>query len=683
MATEVGIKLNLDFEGDDTLGNLEKNAKKAGKSLGELEDFAEGLREKLKGVEVGSEAFNKITRNLAQTEGQIKDIELAFESLDFEGRLTAFGDVTSGVAGGFAAITGAQALLGAESEELEKTLLKVNSAIAIAVGVRDIGTAISGFSKLTKASKSFGAVQKVLNIILNANPIVLIVAGFIALGAAMDQASKGIKDFIRKALGPVSAALDVITSLVHDIGVGLGLLSSDAEKAAARAAKNAIKATRRIEEEERKRFMARQDRLDRQAKAEENALDFEVKMLAAAGKETFEKEQEKLEAVLERIKRQKKALREQLAFELEVLEAANQAALKSTSVFEQAEAAKRFNAAEEQRKRIEDTLDSLEAEGEAAEQQILINDTKQEKKRQDAAKRAAENRKREDEAAAKAREEEEKKRAEEEAARIQRIIDSQNLEEQLRTELLAEGAEKDKLKRQQEFDAKIADLEEKGILTNEAEKLLAQQLVNDLAEIDRVAKEEQAARDKEAQDKKDAEDEEAKQKELEREQSIAAAKLSIQQSVIQGLGELNNILVRDQVANEKVQKSLALVQIGLDTAQAISALTKNSEANPANAVTGGIAGAAQFATGLVRILTNIGKAVQILRSTGTTAAPSTSSLGGGGGAIPQNANPATSGSTLIGGANNQQRPTKVFVTETDISNVQNRVGVIEAQATID
>lgn len=60
------------------------------------------------------------------------------------------------------------------------------------------------------------------------------------------------------------------------------------------------------------------------------------------------------------------------------------------------------------------------------------------------------------------------------------------------------------------------------------------------------------------------------------------------------------------------QKTLALATIGIDTAQAISGLTRNSEQNPANAVTFGAAGALQFALGLVRILGNIAQARSIV-----------------------------------------------------------------------
>ena len=65
--------------------------------------------------------------------------------------------------------------------------------------------------------------------------------------------------------------------------------------------------------------------------------------------------------------------------------------------------------------------------------------------------------------------------------------------------------------------------------------------------------------------------------------------------------------------NTVLGKALTLTQIGIDTAAAISSLTRNSEANPANAVTFGGAGIAQFAAGLVRILANIGQARKLLQ----------------------------------------------------------------------
>lgn len=61
-----------------------------------------------------------------------------------------------------------------------------------------------------------------------------------------------------------------------------------------------------------------------------------------------------------------------------------------------------------------------------------------------------------------------------------------------------------------------------------------------------------------------------------------------------------------------LQKAFALTAIGIDTAEAIAALTASSEGNPANAVTFGAAGIAQYAAGIVRILTNIATAEQYI-----------------------------------------------------------------------
>jgi len=60
------------------------------------------------------------------------------------------------------------------------------------------------------------------------------------------------------------------------------------------------------------------------------------------------------------------------------------------------------------------------------------------------------------------------------------------------------------------------------------------------------------------------------------------------------------------------QKIATLAKIAFDTAAAISSLVAFSESNPANAVTFGAAGVAQFVAGLARILANIGQAKKIL-----------------------------------------------------------------------
>lgn len=62
----------------------------------------------------------------------------------------------------------------------------------------------------------------------------------------------------------------------------------------------------------------------------------------------------------------------------------------------------------------------------------------------------------------------------------------------------------------------------------------------------------------------------------------------------------------------EARKLFALAGIGADTASAIASLTAMSEANPANAVTFGGAGVAQYAAGIIRILANIVAAKEFL-----------------------------------------------------------------------
>ncbi len=74
------------------------------------------------------------------------------------------------------------------------------------------------------------------------------------------------------------------------------------------------------------------------------------------------------------------------------------------------------------------------------------------------------------------------------------------------------------------------------------------------------------------------------------------------------------LAARDEEELAAFSKVATLFQIALDTAAAIGSLTAASSANPANAVTVGAAGAAQFVTGLAAILSNIARAKQILTS---------------------------------------------------------------------
>jgi hypothetical protein len=170
------------------------------------------------------------------------------------------------------------------------------------------------------------------------------------------------------------------------------------------------------------------------------------------------------------------------------------------------------------------------------------------------------------------------------------------------------------------------------------------------------------------------------------------AKLALASDIANGLNEVGAAFIKDQKKLEKFNKANALIQIGIDTAKAISALVAASQSNPFNGVTAGAAGIAQFASGIIQIATNVAKAKQILTSGGSPSAGGggTSSESTGGGAnvaqqVPQAAQlfgSANTGNEMSAGgdtANNSMTVTAV-VSETQITNVQNKITKINKNA---
>jgi hypothetical protein len=94
------------------------------------------------------------------------------------------------------------------------------------------------------------------------------------------------------------------------------------------------------------------------------------------------------------------------------------------------------------------------------------------------------------------------------------------------------------------------------------------------------------------------------------------ARADAEKAIRDGIVELSygmfNALAEAEGEYSAFSKIAALYQIAVDTAAAISSLTAASEANPANAVTFGGAGIAQFVAGILRIATNMARAATTL-----------------------------------------------------------------------
>lgn len=260
----------------------------------------------------------------------------------------------------------------------------------------------------------------------------------------------------------------------------------------------------------------------------------------------------------------------------------------------------------------------------------------------------------------------------------------------------ADEAEK---KRKEEEDKLKAEDEKKAAALKQAQDLIfnmnATQQEKDIRALEeRYAEEKKIIGDNAAAQLQLTEKFENDKKEVERKYALEKienarkerdAKLQLAADISNGVTTIGQAFIKDQKKLEKFNKSMALVQIGIDTAKAISSLVAASQANPANGVTFGAAGIAQFASGIIQIATNVAKAKQILSSNG-----SGSVSGGGGGAseggganvaqqVPQAAQlfgAANTGNVVSAGggseASNNMTVTAV-VSETQITNVQNKI----------
>jgi hypothetical protein len=304
---------------------------------------------------------------------------------------------------------------------------------------------------------------------------------------------------------------------------------------------------------------------------------------------------------------------------------------------------------------------------------------------------------------------------------------------QLRLEAMAEGAEKDLIIQNEKYkklrDAAIADtkltqeqlkekldiynqmqIEEEAarmkdkvkaasdllteLTTTEDEKKIAELNAKYLREQEMAMGNQKTLEILEANHKKALDDinTAAQLKQIEDEQKTRDAKLAFAKDTVDGLTGLGNLLIKDQKKLEKFNKASALIQIGIDTAKAISALVATSQANPLNAVTAGAAGIAQFATGIIQIATNVAKAKQILTSPGAT--PTSGGGGGGGGdtgatsaatALPQAAQLFGSSNTggsfsASGGSSSSSMSVTAIVSETQVTSVQDKINRINKSA---
>lgn len=95
-----------------------------------------------------SQEIANAAKRAAELKDRIGDAKATIEAFDPDAKFKAFGQSIQGVAGAFAATQGALALVGVESAEVEKQLLKVQGALALSEGLNTVLSSIDGFKNL-------------------------------------------------------------------------------------------------------------------------------------------------------------------------------------------------------------------------------------------------------------------------------------------------------------------------------------------------------------------------------------------------------------------------------------------------------------------------------------------------------------------------------------------------------
>jgi hypothetical protein len=156
--------------------NVNVNTNEAGKSLGSLKTQLKEAQAEVTALSDKFGATSKEAIEAAKRAGELKDrigdAKALTDAFNPDAKFKALTASLSGVAGGFAAVQGAMGLLGAESEDAQKMLLKVQSAMAISQGLQSVGEAVDSFKNLGAVIKSTTLFQSAYNFVLGQKVVV-------------------------------------------------------------------------------------------------------------------------------------------------------------------------------------------------------------------------------------------------------------------------------------------------------------------------------------------------------------------------------------------------------------------------------------------------------------------------------------------------------------------------------
>lgn len=256
------------------LDKLAKAADNAGNEVKQVDEGFKTLKQQLKEAQneaqLMAQKFGDTSKQaieaqkkVARLKDEVGDFNARVAALNPEAKLKAFGQVAQGVASGFAAAQGAAALFGAESEDVQKALLKLQGAMAIAQGVE--GLMGLGDSFKTLKVVAIDAMNGIKTAFL-ANPLFAIGAAVLAgLSAAavyfastVDDGTEAIKEqgeIAQRAFDAEAEAIEKNIRLRRAAGEETGELEADKIKVLIKSAEKEIEIAEQVYERKRELAM--------------------------------------------------------------------------------------------------------------------------------------------------------------------------------------------------------------------------------------------------------------------------------------------------------------------------------------------------------------------------------------------------------------------------------------------
>ena len=142
--------------------NVDKTTKSVSNLKTQLREAQNEVNELSAKFGATSEQAVNAAKRAAELKDAIGDAKSLTDAFNPDAKFKALTSTLGGVAGGFAAVQGAVGLLGSESQNVEKAILKVQSAMAISQGIQSVGESIDSFKQLGATIKDTAIFQKAL-----------------------------------------------------------------------------------------------------------------------------------------------------------------------------------------------------------------------------------------------------------------------------------------------------------------------------------------------------------------------------------------------------------------------------------------------------------------------------------------------------------------------------------------